>query len=186
MYRNIALSVVTLAGLMLGTETARAEVFIRLPFVRVEVGEPGVFVRAPFVRVWVPQAPPVYQAVPPPGAQVVPQLPPPAMPPAGDLPMPKALPGQSNVLPPPPQPVPLPGAYPTLNEFAKTFQPRAGQYDVTIVNPVTKQPTQVRFSLPEGSPRRVIVNRDEIEFRYSLLKFVRIQFDADGAVIMSR
>ena len=184
MYRTFALSVVTLAGLMLGTETARADLFVRVPFVRVEVGGPGVYVRAPFVDLWVPHELPIYREVPAPGVQVVPP-PPQVMPPASDLPMQPAVPGQNNLVPPP-LPVPLQAAYPTLNDFARTFQPRAGHYDVTIVNPVTKQPTQVRFSLPEGSPRRVIVNRDEIEFRYGLLRFVRIQFDANGALITSR
>jgi hypothetical protein len=44
----------------------------------------------------------------------------------------------------------------------------------------------VRFSLPEGTPRRVVVRENEIEFRYGLRQFVRIQFDEDGALVTSR
>ncbi len=180
MYRTFALSLVTLAGLLLGTQTAQAEVFLRLPFIRVEVGGPGVYVHAPFVNVWVPHDAPIYQAVPPPATP-----PPPVMPPADNLPPPKPLPPPNNVIPPPALPAPAQTGQQTLAEFAKTFQPHAGHFDVTIVNPVNKQPTQVHFTLPEGSPRRVIVDRDEIEFRYSLRQWVRIQFDADGGVIVT-
>jgi hypothetical protein len=32
----------------------------------------------------------------------------------------------------------------------------------------------------------VNVRRDEIEFRYGVLRFVRIEFDKDGAQVISR
>ena len=50
----------------------------------------------------------------------------------------------------------------------------------------TNQPTTVRFCLPEGTPRRVIVKRDSIEFVYGLRQWVRIEFDRDGATVTSR
>jgi hypothetical protein len=75
---------------------------------------------------------------------------------------------------------------PTLEQFASTFQPKPGNYEVTILNPVTKQPETVRFSLPEGSPRRVQVRRTEIEFDYGIRRFVRIEFDKEGVMVTSR
>ena len=74
----------------------------------------------------------------------------------------------------------------TPDEFAKTFQPKPGSYEVTLLNPVTNQPTPVRFTLPDGSPKRVLVHRREIEFEYGFRRFVRIQFDRDGATVVSR
>jgi hypothetical protein len=74
----------------------------------------------------------------------------------------------------------------TIEQFAKSFQPKEGNYEVTLVNPVTNQPTTVRFTLPEGAPRRVNVSRNEIEFSYGLRRFVRIQFDRDGAEVVTR
>jgi hypothetical protein len=75
---------------------------------------------------------------------------------------------------------------PTLDAFSKTFQAKAGSYEVTVINPVTKLPTSVRFSLPEGTPRRVVVTRDSIEWVYALRQWVRIEFDRDGATVISR
>jgi hypothetical protein len=66
----------------------------------------------------------------------------------------------ANVPDPPPPP---PNRAPTLDEFARTFQAKAGAYQVTIQNPVTGLATVVRFTLPEGTPRRVLVHRRSIE-----------------------
>jgi hypothetical protein len=85
----------------------------------------------------------------------------------------------------PPQPV-RPAQVQSLDSFAKSFQAKAGSYEVTLVNPVTKQPTTVRFNLPEGTPRRVQVTRDYIEFIYALRQWVRIEFDKDGAIVTAR
>ena len=74
----------------------------------------------------------------------------------------------------------------TLDQFAKSFQARPGTYQVTIINPVSRTPANVSFTLPEGSPRRVIVRRDQIVFNYGRLHFVRIDFDEDGAIVTSR
>ena len=79
-----------------------------------------------------------------------------------------------------------PEASPSLEEFAKGFQPKAGSYEVTLLNPVTRQPTLVRFTLPEGTPRRVNTSRSGIEFDYGPRRYVRIQFDRDGAEIVTR
>jgi hypothetical protein len=182
MRRNLMLA--TAIGMAwLGVVSAsEAQVFVRAPFVRVSVGG-GVSVRAPFVNLYVPDGGPAYYS--PFGPRVV-VLPPPVV----VQPMP---PGKESFPVPPPQPLPeqIPpplqqGQVPTLDSFVKTFQPKAGSYEVTILNPVTKQPQAVRFSLPEGQPRRVIVNRDSIEFVYSLRQFTRIEFDRDGVVVTTR
>lgn len=203
MIRIASLSVVALMGLFFAAVPADAQVVIRAPFVQVETGS-GTYVRAPFVRVWVPNSRPTY-VMPGPGVQVVPApvappvfvpvMPPPAtFDPAPNLPQPQQV--QPNNVPPlpqpfpdnvqPPPPAPIQARYPTLDEFARTFQAKAGQHDVTVINPVNGQPTELKFALPEGSPRRVIVDRDEIEFRYSIRQFVRIQFTNNGAVTTIR
>ena len=137
---------------------------MRAPFVRVVVG-PGVYVRAPFVSYSNMWTPPV--VVEPPSQAVE------------SLPAPRVLPEK----PAPPAKV---GKAMSLNEFAKSFQPRGGMHDVLLINPLTQAATPVRFSLPEGTPRRVIVDPQGVEFGYGLRHFVRIHFNADGVVATSR
>jgi hypothetical protein len=168
MKRTIILSAAVTAAWLGLVSTSEAQVFIRAPFVRVAVGD-GVAVRAPFVNLYIPDNGPVYYR--PFGPRVIYTEPPVVVQP---------LPPTGEKLPPPV------GQAPTLEGFAKTFQPKAGTFEVTILNPVTKQPTPVRFSLPEGQPRRVVVNRDSIEFIYSLRQWTRIEFDRDGVVVTTR
>jgi hypothetical protein len=180
MIRAIALGLVALAGILTATSSAHAQVFVRAPFVRVFVG-PGVSVRAPFVDINIPPRP--FIVVPPPSEYIPPHS--------------KIMPNE--YIPPQPKIAPKEGADETpdapkslvenpltLQAFAKSFQARPGSYQLKIVNPVTKTPTTVRFSLPEGAPRRVIVRENEIEFFYGIRHFVRIQFDEDGALVTSR
>jgi hypothetical protein len=159
-----------LAGILGWTSSGEAQVFVRAPFVRVFVGGPGVGVRAPFVNLWLPNAayPPSVMYVPP-GGKVAPPL---------DAPQ-----GYGEVGP---QPRPAQGSPMTLDQFSRTFQPRPGNYQMTIINPITKTPTNVNFTLPEGTPRRFVVRRDQIVFNYGRLRFVRIDFDKDGAIVTSR
>jgi hypothetical protein len=165
---------------------AHAQVFVRAPFVRVQVG-PGVAVRAPFVNLYFPDYGPAY--VYPPG-YVVPAPPLVAPPSPAVLPAPTPidpsapLPKQQTDLPPPV--AKQPAQVMTLAQFGKTFQPKPGSYEVELMNPVTNQPTTVRFMLPEGTPKRVQIRDREIEFRYGVLRFVRIEFDKDGAQVVSR
>lgn len=201
------------AGLGMAPQT-QAQVFVRAPFVRVQVGGGGVFVRAPFANVFVPPppvfmgprfsyAPPVYsQPAPvfvapaprivtptyvapnqyvPPSQYIEPQNiePQPETPKIKDAP--KPMPPAVDTPPAPDQ-----TTVPTLAQFAQNFQPKGGNYEVTIISPVTGQPTQVRFTLPDGNPRRVHVRRDEIEFDYGIRRFVRIEFDTEGAIVTSR
>ena len=185
MIRTLGISVVSLTGLLWGVAPAEAQVFVRAPFVQVETG-PGVYVRAPFFRLWIPNSPPPAYVVPP-------NEPPLLMPPAV-INRPTIIQVPANPTPRPqpvvtdPLPVPevLQGRYPTLAEFAQSFQPRGGVHDVTVINPITQQPVQVRFLLPEGTPRRVIVESDEIEFRYNIRQFVRIEFRRNGVTVINR
>jgi hypothetical protein len=169
-----------------------AQVTIRAPFVRVQVGGPGVHVRAPFVNLFVPSTPDVH---------VTPRvhLMPPADPaPTFEAPAPEPVPERLKRAPQvqpkpadvPPEDAPPAPAQPeqvlTLEQFAKAFQPKAGNYEVTLLNPVTRGATTVRFTLPEGTPRRVNLSRNEIEFDYGARRYVRIRFDRDGAEVSSR
>ena len=207
--RQTLLVCLAVGGLLSAVPPARAQVSIRLPFVRVQVGGPGVAVRAPFVDYFAPSYPPPYYygyyAVPRTYYYVAPQpyrveLATPAVPtPAPQQSEPAQAEGaQPEQLPPPkrddvpdqPDDAPPPAAGPaeamTLEQFAKSFKPKAGSYEVELLNPVTRQPDRVRFTLPEGAPRRVDTRRNEIEFNYGPRQFVRIEFDRDGAIVTSR
>lgn len=178
------LSGAALAAILALAAPAAADVYVRVPFVRVHVGG-GVHVRAPFVNLYVPSTPRVY---------VMPQAQPA---PAFEAPAPEALPEPKKTPRTQPKPVDVnpddappapaePQPVLTLEQFAKSFQPKAGNYEVTLLNPVTRAATTVRFTLPEGAPRRVNSSRNEIEFEYGARRYVRIRFDRDGAEISSR
>lgn len=206
MKRISIMSAATVTAILATAATASAQVFVRAPFVRVQVGGPGVYVRAPFVNLFVPGGPPPVYVVP--ESVVAPQpfvAPAPAQQ-AEPIPLPMQLPKgtptapQPKTPPPPPKPMPpteklqdqappkatSPDRVLTIEQFAKSFQPKEGNYEVTLLNPVTNAPTTVRFTLPEGTPRRVNVLRNELEFSYGLRRFVRIQFDRDGAEVVAR
>ena len=169
-----------LAALAGMASSARAEVVVNVPFVSVRVGGGGVFVRAPFVRV---QTPPVVVA-PAPGPAVLPPslevAPPPEK--IGDpIPVPLPKPGQTDFSVP--VPVPLPPARPlTHREFAETFKPAPGTYDVVLLHPVTNAPVKVTFTLPEGTARNVRTFPRQINFDYGSRRDVTIRFLADGRV----
>jgi hypothetical protein len=191
MKRTLILSTAMLIGWLGWVSSSQAQVFVRAPFVRVSVGD-GVAVRAPFVNLWIPGDGPVYyrpygpRVIYMPAVPTVVESPPaaPPMPPAGEpIPAPRPLPAQDPNAPP--QPL-TPMKTQTIDAFAKSFQAKAGTYEVTLLNPVTKQPTSVRFMLPEGTPRRVNVTRDSIEFIYGLRQWVRIEFDRDGVQVTTR
>ena len=190
-----------LAALLIGVPSAQAQVSVRAPFVRVQVGGGGVSVRAPFVGLYIPPGPPVYIGQPPvaqfapaPGYVAAPPIyaapaPPPQaipkqLPPlAQAAPAPQAVPvqPQADFLPP----VPAKVAVPTLAEFAKNFQPRPGNYEVSLINPLTGQPTPVRFAL-HANPQNVRLGDNLIEFQFGPNQFVRIEFDRQGAFVVSR
>ncbi|HEV3448727.1 MAG TPA: hypothetical protein VG099_29085 [Gemmataceae bacterium] len=169
MLRFITVGLVVLAGVLGGTGTSQGQVFVQAPFVRVTVGGPGasgVGVRAPFVNLWIPSRnyPQPVKYVPPPPpeprvAHVRPETPPPQA--TGETPL-------------------------TLGQFAESFQAQSGRHKVTLINPVTNSPAPVAFTLPEGTPRRVAVNKERITFVYGFRHWVRITFDKDGAIVSSR
>jgi hypothetical protein len=171
---------IALATMVLGAAPAAAQVRVRVPFVRVEVNG-GVYVRAPFVNLFVPGGPPPIYVAPPP--VFVPPAPARAEPPE-EVEKSRPLPPANGREVQPPSVGKT--AQLTLEEFARTFKPKAGNYEVELLSPVTNQPTTVRFTLPEGTPRRVHVSRREIEFDYGARSYVKIQFDSDGAVVISR
>lgn len=189
MKRILILSTAVLASWLGVASVSQAQVFVRAPFVRVGVGD-GVYVRAPFVNLWIPGDRPVYYAPPGYGPRIIyAEQPPVYVPPMQPAP-------QQQYVPPPPKPAPQaddappqpvqPAQAPTHESFAKSFQPKAGSYEVAILNPISKQPTNVRFTLPEGTPRRVVTTRDSIEFIYNLRQWVRIEFDRDGVTVTTR
>lgn len=198
MKRLIFASLAIPAAMIACAPTATADVYVRVPFVRVQVGG-GVRVRAPFVNLYIPGGlPPVYEM---PGAEPMPEFVPP-QPEALSNP-PKKTPAQSQPPAPKVKPIDAPpvpkvkgddapptpaGVEPVLTpeQFTRNFKPKAGNYEVTLLNPITNQATTVRFSLPEGTPRRVNVSRHQIEFDYGPRQYVRIRFDRDGAEVISR
>jgi hypothetical protein len=83
-------------------------------------------------------------------------------------------------------PTPLPDAPlgvrpPTLEEFAASFQPAPGRYEVVLLNPETCCPVKVCFCLPCGCPK-VRVHEKSLVFHYGLLDNVAIRFHHDGSV----
>ncbi len=109
-------------------------------------------------RVLVVPAPPPVVVVP-----AAPVVPAPVVPPAP--------------LPPPPAPV----RPPTIGEFAASFQPAPGTYQVTLLHPLTGCPVPVCFTLPPGCPCKVRVQRRELEFDYGRRE-VEIRFERHGGV----
>ena len=82
-------------------------------------------------------------------------------------------------------PVPVQPAYVAAvspADFARTFQPRPGAYQVTFVHPRTNQPVTVAFELPPGNPRVSFVansllfdyGRHEVEIRFQIGGHVKV------------
>jgi hypothetical protein len=145
------IKLLSVGALLCVSSLAQAQVFVRVPFVRVYADGPYWSVRAPFVNIG-SAPPPVY---------VAPTAPVPAV----------------QTAPP---------AAVTLDDFAKTFVARPGTYTANLRNPVTGQPTIVNFTLPDGSPRQVSRDSQALTFDYGLRHFVKIEFDKDGATVVSR
>jgi len=142
---------------------ARSDFVIRAPYVTVRVGHPTavqVTLPLPSARPQPAPAPPV-QVEPPPGVPLE------IAPPAPTVPLPGT-------------PAPSLGHPPTLREFAATFHPAGGNYQVTLLHPVTGKPVTVSFALPPGAPK-VKVHRQQIAFRYRRQSVV-VRFQANGSV----
>jgi hypothetical protein len=151
----------------------RAEVIVRVPFFslttgpRAYPGSPVVYVRVGgLVDVQVrkasrgPVAPPrvVTGPVAPPARDVQP--------------------------PPPPQEGTVIRAM-TIAEFARTFKPAPGTYEVYFVHPVKKRPVKVVFTLPEGYPRKVKAHPRQLVFDYGRRHWVRIRFLHNGTATVT-
>lgn len=195
MVRNMAVCLAALTALMAFECPAQAQIHVRAPFVEVDV-DGGVRVRAPFVNLWIPgRAPVMVQRVPvgQPGQPVFQPGQPfaepgqpllqPVQPAAPVAVAPATADPVSDELPAPRKEVK--GAF-GVQEFSKIFRPREGIHEVTVINPVTKMPTSVRFALPNGTPERVVADDRKIEFIYGPRSFVRIEFDEGGALVTSR
>lgn len=99
-------------------------------------------------------------------------------------------PGGADLPPPTPitlptAPVPPPAVAPrpiSLEEFASTFKPLPGTYEITFIHPRKKCPVNVTFTLPAdcGCPR-MRVTKHEIEFDYGKHQ-VEIRFRLFGKV----
>lgn len=165
------------------TGNADAGHWVRAPFVSVYVGRDwgngsSVYVRAPFVRVGVPSwdGPvyyyPPYVATPMPRYEVRPEdrVPPPA-------PRPGIGPTNGTAT------LQVADRPPTHREFAGSFLPRPGTYEVTLLHPATGEPCVVCFTLPNAGRCKVKVDDDEIEFDYDGCE-VEIHFKRDGRVVV--
>ena len=131
--------------------SVRADVLVATPWVTVHVGRP---------------------VLPPPAALYPGDPPPVPLPPAEPI---VVAPG----------PVQTAGAVvvrpPTLEEFACSFHPAPGHYEVVVMNPETCCPAKVCFTLPCGCPT-VRVHDKSLVFHYGLLDNVSIRFRHDGSV----
>ena len=62
----------------------------------------------------------------------------------------------------------------TVDDFAATFKPLPGTYEVTFLHPCSKCPVNVTFTLPPGCPKMIVSKRD-IYFDYGK-SYVDIRF----------
>src|SRR5262245_40465904 len=114
-----------LVGVMCLPLVASAQVTVRAPFVRVQVGPP-----VPPQ----PYYPPTYPAT-------VPTTP--------GIPVPIPVPPEGIPVPlPDPTPAQPPAKVPTVDEFVACFKPLPGKYDVWIIHPGSGCPVRVCFCLP--------------------------------------
>lgn len=163
MRKLIVAGLLAAAGWAGFAESSWAGVFLHVPFVTVQVDPAfGVFVGAPAVRVLVPPRP-VLTGGP---TGVIVSQPTPAVP-ADSLPA--------------PAPVPIVVKPMTVDQFAASFQPKPGKYEVVLIHPKSCQPVKVCFELPAGCPTKVRWTRHVLEFDYPRCS-VRIRFYHDGDV----
>jgi len=187
MIRNWSPGLLTLASLFCLEVPARADVFIRAPFVTLRIVEtrprarPPVAVAIPgIVDVYVSGSVPV--GAPPPVPERLPpvvSVPVPVERPAVASPSVPLEPSVGTAVPVPPPPTVV---RPIRHEdFAATFQPAPGTYEVVFLHPGSRCPVKVCFTLPEGCPRQVRVSRRSLEFDYGR-ECVRIRFQIGGKV----
>jgi hypothetical protein len=147
------------AALLCLTASLHADIFIPAPFACVRVGR-DVEVSAPFVHLRVPAKKVAIPQPVEPGVEV--------------LHPPRPVDGSPAVS----GPVALSHA-----DFARSFTPAAGNYEVDLIHPYTHCPVHVCFTLPAGCPKKVRVHRHDLEFDYGRTE-VEIRFKKDGRVLV--
>jgi len=170
------------------TSIAAADVIVHAPFVHVRVPthgpNPGVQVFAPFTHVWVGQ-PYAYPTSPnvdvrAPFTRVQAGQPP--------LAYPQPTYGQpvdpKDLLPPPR----TTGKTVAVShyDFARTFRPAPGNYEVEMIHPITNRPVIVRFMLPPANRApKVRVGPNLLEYNFDDIDLeVEIHFLLDGRVFV--
>ena len=167
MRKFIVVSLVAGAVLAGCAGSSRAGFFLRVPFVVVDIHRRGVYVGAGPVQVQVPGNPAPLPPAPPPVAQPETS---PAFP-ADQLPSPTPIPA--------PAPTILKAM--TVQQFAESFKPQPGKFEVVLVHPKSGCPVKVCFELPPGCPRKVRWTKHVLEFDYGRVS-VRIRFYHNGDV----
>jgi hypothetical protein len=183
--------------------SAQPNVIVQVPYADIRVGPGGVLVNTPWIGVRLPRAVPVRTmtapvpatgtpsspAVPPPPApapdnqapvvsRFVPAQPVPDSPTTPTVPVRDPLPLLPNTVPESRRPdAPLRAS--TFETFVATFKPAPGTYEAILIHTHTNQPVKVTFTLPEGTPRRVLVNRHAIEWDYGQ-RYVKVGFFPNG------
>jgi hypothetical protein len=171
MRRTLLAALAALGIWGIGAVSGRADVVIRVPYFALVVGSPGYHV-GPAVRVRVPCLVDVQVSR---ASRVV------TSPRAPGVPGPVVAPDAGAVQPPPPQPVSPAVPAVSIAEFARTFKPAPGTYDVCLIHPRNKCPVKFSFTLPEGSPRKVKVYPRQLVFDYGK-HWVKIRFALRGKV----
>lgn len=175
--RSLIRTFVVLAVMAGVAAPALADIAIDVPFFSLRIGPRWRVQPVP------PPAPVVERPVQP--TEPVPEKPASPSAPEGSaepLVVPPGTPEQ--VLPPPRIEGPVvPGTArpPTHAEFGRAFEPREGVYEVVLTHPHTGHPVLVRFQLPPGLPKKVRIERNELEFDYGRFE-VEIRFHKDGRV----
>lgn len=77
----------------------------------------------------------------------------------------------------------VPVRYMTHREFAATFRPYPGNYEVMMIHPYTRRPVMVRFSLPPGRIKEVDADHNELRFDYGSWE-LEVHFKRDGRVAL--
>jgi hypothetical protein len=170
MRRLLASGLAALAVISADAASLRADIVIQVPFVTIRIPTPAGGVRVP--RLTQPrhtqpaEAPP--QVEPPPGVPL--EIGPPAPP------VPQV--GQAS-----PTPAPTPARPMTLQEFAFSFRPSGGTYNVVVQHPFTGAPVRVTLALPPGTPAVKLKRglRHRVQFLYGR-KQVEIVFLRNGQV----
>ncbi len=157
--------------------SAYADIVIDVPFFSLRIGPRWRF------QPVVPPAPVVERPVRP--SESVPDKPgTPPVPEGSEEPL-VVPPGTPQQVLPPPRiegpVVPGPARPPTHAEFGRALEPREGLYEVVLTHPHTGHPVVVRFQLPPGYPKKVRIERNELEFDYGKFE-VEIRFHKDGRV----